>query len=97
MGAGPTKEQVSQAIRRSLQQARRDYGGTYIKGGKNWYPTLTLDGKWTLYVHLQRASNGEACLIFHATVYENGRVHYCPHKLNVVEAMNAAGIPRLAQ
>lgn len=97
MAAGPSKEQVTRAIRKHLQQARHDYGGTYIKGTVTTYPTVRMEGKWALFAFLQRASNGEACLFFHASTYEGGRVHYGPHKFTVKEAMDAAGISRQAQ
>jgi len=35
MGAGPTKEQVTNAIRSSLQKAQAEFGGSYVKGFEN--------------------------------------------------------------
>ena len=68
MGAGPTKEQVTNAIRSSLQKAQAEFGGSYVKGTPSTYATLAGDS-WQLMVRLLRASNGEAALMFEVRKY----------------------------
>lgn len=94
MGAGPSRGQVTRAIRERLYKAQRTYGGRYERGTASTYACLIGDG-WQLFPRLLRASNGEAALQWLVRT-DPPNVTGPEPDFNIDRLMKAAGIPPLS-